>query len=366
VTLRARWVTLRARWVCFAGSVSADVVQVLVALLSHADAAVVLPAACAVWALSTSVAMRQLLAEFGVVRALYALLRGTMVPQVTTAAHRAAEEATASAQRRARRDALRVEMAAAEKENANRRAAGRVTMVPTEDVSPDTPDDYEVPPEEAAARADMLRVEQARDRMQRAVLGGLNMLAIDPRCRLQVLPEDAGLELLLRLCGSLPGYSDAPQRRRRAASARMLCNLVMRDGTLRASLMPAVLPKLLSLLHAQGPGSHDVCHFVSAVLHVYVLDADCMKVMAAADMSAKGSKEPESGVVRLVKQCLASLDHMVGLVEAHKTSSTSLQEVRPTLHPDCDAFRFRAAEVPVESSGAWPQHRVARGWAHPP
>jgi hypothetical protein len=140
----------------------------------------------------------------------------------------------------------------------------------------------------------------------------------------------------------------------------------MRDGTLRASLMPAVLPKLMSILHAQGPGSHDVCHFVSAVLHVYVLDADCMKVMAAADMSAKGSKEPESGVVRLVKQCLASLDHMVGLVEAHKTSSTSLQEVRPTLHPDCDAFRFRAAEVPVESSGAWPQHRSREdGLIHP-
>jgi hypothetical protein len=310
------------------GSVSSDVVQVLVANLSHADSDVLLPAVCAVWALSTSAQPRSMLAELGAVPALYKLLRGSLLPQVTTAAQYAAQDVADSATRRQRRDALRVEMAAAEVENANRRAAGRVTMLPIETVPPDTPEDVEVPPEVAAARAEMLVVEQMRDRMQRAVLGALNMMMIDRRCRQQVLPVDNGLELLLKLCAALPGYSDGPQRLRRAAASRMLCNLVMRDVAVRQALIPGVLPKLLDLLHAEGPGSHDVCHYVSATLHVYVLDADCIQTMAAADLAPKGSKQRESGVARLVKQCLQSLDHMVERLETNKTGSMSLQEVR--------------------------------------
>ena len=310
------------------GSASSDVLQALVANLSHADGDVLLPAVCAVWALSTSAQPRSMLAEFGAVAALYKLLRGTLLPQVTTAAQYAVQDVADSAARRQRRDALRVEMAAAEVENANRRAAGRVTMLPTETVPPDTPEDVEVPAEVAAARAEMLVVEQARDRMQRAVLGALNMMMIDRRCRQQVLPVDNGLELLLQLCAAQPGYSDGPQRLRRAAASRMLCNLVIRDVAVRQALIPGVLPKLLELLHAEGPGSNDVCHYVSATLHVYVLDGDCIQAMAAADLAPKGSRQRESGVARLVKQCLQSLDHMVGLLETNKTGSMSLQEVR--------------------------------------
>ncbi|KAK9816567.1 hypothetical protein WJX72_002063 [[Myrmecia] bisecta] len=240
--------------------------------------AVVRTAAAAVWGCATSVHLRRMMTELGVVAALLNVLAMSMrikaVPDEPDSP--AAPAASASAA------------------SAPEASSGDLTQ--RSDMT------------QCASTASPIVHESDRNQLQAFALGALSVLLVDSACRVPLHQAEPGMQTLLQLVGNLPGYSDQWTADRRALAARIICSCVQRDAAIRLStIQTGALQAVINLLAEGGAGRSAVCFCMAAALAALVLDEDAMAVV-------KARRE----LVPLFESCISLLARAMSFLEPHE------------------------------------------------